>query len=681
MMGRYALIVATYEYRDTGLKRLVAPRHDAESLAAVLADREIAGFDVTTLVNEPHHVVGEVIGDFFSARRRDDLSLLYFSGHGLKDDEGRLFFAMSNTRRDGLLFTAVPAQSVNDAMTGCLSREKILILDCCYSGAFPGGWTTKGDSAVNTLERFGGGRGKVVLTASDATQYSFEGNELRGSGSESIFTRHLVEGMRSGAADQDEDGDIALDELYAYVYERVIAEMPQQRPKKKDDVEGRIVIARNVRWDIPGYVRSALASPIPGDRMQAITNLARLHANGNPAVRARVTARLTELLDDDSKQVSQAAAELLRWGTPTAGENDTDRRQAEEQTRRAEEQRREAEEARERQAAKQAREAEQQRRQAAESATATEEPVAEEPVAEEPVAEEPVAEEPVAEEAEERRRQTAARDSEVTDRSARPAPSGGSERWVASLILLAGAVGGFAAEFLIWDVSLVEGDFYKEDYHYEDWFPWPYDDRLPTTSLAWESWLGIVAAGVYASRRYGPYALGYLLGSVVLACPALIIYAWLPSKIDSDAIFILGLGFWVALGGTALLAVGIPMGCRTEHIGWSLAIRRGDPRAFIGAVLAVAGALALYLRDHNPAAWLAEHAILCVLFVAVALLDLNDPQRRMALTTVVTIAAVTGVAAVRVGPGDTRSVYVVAVAVVVSALGCVIAQARPSTPR
>ena len=42
-----------------------------------------------------------------------------------------------------------------------------------------------------------------MLTASDATQYSFEGDKLLGSGSASVFTRHLVEGLRTGAADQD----------------------------------------------------------------------------------------------------------------------------------------------------------------------------------------------------------------------------------------------------------------------------------------------------------------------------------------------------------------------------------------------------------------------------------------------------------------------------------------------
>lgn len=51
-----------------------------------------------------------------------------------------------------------------------------------------------------------------------------------------MFTRFLVEGLTTGEADLDSDGGISLDELYSYVYDRVIEEMPQQRPKKQLDV-------------------------------------------------------------------------------------------------------------------------------------------------------------------------------------------------------------------------------------------------------------------------------------------------------------------------------------------------------------------------------------------------------------------------------------------------------------
>jgi hypothetical protein len=319
MAALRALIVASYEYSDTGLRRLAAPAHDAEAFADVLRDPEIAGFEVATLINQSHHVVGEAIADFYAGARRDDLTLLYFSGHGLKDDEGRLYLAMINTRREALMFTAISAAQLNDAMEASPSRRKVLLLDCCYSGAFPPGRTAKADEGVQTLERFQG-KGRAVLTASDSTQYAFEGDEVRGAATSSVFTRYLVEAIRSGAADLDDDGDIALDELYSYVYEKVVAEVPQQRPKKQEDVDGRILIARNVHWTLPTHLRHAIESPIAAQRLSAVEGLEYLHQAGNSVVRATVAGHLAALAADDSRSVASAAsAALERAGAASTG--------------------------------------------------------------------------------------------------------------------------------------------------------------------------------------------------------------------------------------------------------------------------------------------------------------------------------------------------------------------------
>jgi hypothetical protein len=315
MGRRLALLIATYQYRDTGLRQLTAPAHDAEALAVVLGDPAIAGFEVTTLINEPHHRVGEAIGDFYRDRRRDDLTLLYFTGHGLKDDDGRLYLAMSDTLRDNLLFTSLSAEQVDRAMESCVSRQKVLVLDCCYSGAFPAGRLAKADTMVHALERFQG-RGRTVLTASDATQYSFEGGQPHGEAVQSVFTRYLVAGLRDGSADLDGDGDITLDELYSYVHDRVVEEMPQQRPKKQDNVEGRTVVARNINWMLPAYLRSAIGSPIATDRLAALEGLAHLHRIGNDNVRRDVQEEIRRLVGDDSKLVSAAAATLLQEARP-----------------------------------------------------------------------------------------------------------------------------------------------------------------------------------------------------------------------------------------------------------------------------------------------------------------------------------------------------------------------------
>jgi len=135
MGASVAMLIATYEYQDPGLQQLAAPAHDAESLAAVLGNPAIAGFEVTTLINEPHHQVGAALGDFFRNRRSDDLVLVYFSGHGLKDDDGELYFAMANTRRDSLLFTSLPAAQAHRAMEACPRPARLAGRSWCSTAA------------------------------------------------------------------------------------------------------------------------------------------------------------------------------------------------------------------------------------------------------------------------------------------------------------------------------------------------------------------------------------------------------------------------------------------------------------------------------------------------------------------------------------------------------------------
>ena len=318
MVGRrVALLVATDRYQDTGLSSLAAPASDAERLAAVLGDIDIAGFEVTTLYNEPHYVVGRAIGNFYRDRRGDDLTLLYFTGHGVKDQDGRLYLAMTDTDRENLPFTGVPSEQIRAAMDGSRSRQKVLILDCCYAGAFPAGLGVKGDPSVHALEQLGG-RGCVVLTSSDAMQLSFEGNHVTQtgpaslrSGPSSLFTRFLIKGLRTGKADLDGDGDITLDELYSYVHDRVIDEQPLQRPKIKEDIEGRIRFAQNVNWTVPSRIIAAVNSTFPPVKLGALEELHGLYYRGNVIVKQRVLETVRLLAEDDSKNVSGAASQFL----------------------------------------------------------------------------------------------------------------------------------------------------------------------------------------------------------------------------------------------------------------------------------------------------------------------------------------------------------------------------------
>ena len=130
---RSALIVASNEYQDPGLSELRAPAADAGALAEVLSDPEIGGFEVRTLLNEPAHLVNEAVEEFLTDRSPDDLLLLQFSCHGIKDQDGELYFAMANTRLRLLGATAVAADFVNRRMTQSRSHRIVLFLDCCYA--------------------------------------------------------------------------------------------------------------------------------------------------------------------------------------------------------------------------------------------------------------------------------------------------------------------------------------------------------------------------------------------------------------------------------------------------------------------------------------------------------------------------------------------------------------------
>jgi len=242
---RLALIVASSQFDDPDLHRLGAPDQDAADLARVLGNPTIGKFKVEMLINRPSHEVCEKIEVFFTDCQQTDLLLLYYSGHGVTGNDDRLYLATSNTQRRLLHSRSVPATFINDVMTNSASRRQVLILDCCYSGAFARGMVAKGDESEE-LKRYFEGRGRVVLTASSAIQPAFEGNEVTGPGKRSIFTQYLVQGLETGAADLNGDGWIEVSELYQYVQKQVAGDVPHQTPRMwVFDLQGKIFIARN----------------------------------------------------------------------------------------------------------------------------------------------------------------------------------------------------------------------------------------------------------------------------------------------------------------------------------------------------------------------------------------------------------------------------------------------------
>jgi hypothetical protein len=317
-LHRYALIIASHEFTDPGLSSLRAPAHDAARLGEVLANPRIGGFHVRTLINSTAAEVNEAVEDFFADREPDDLLVLHFSGHGVKDEAGELHFATSSTKLSRLAGTAVGADFVARRMNRSRSRRIVLLLDCCYSGAFGRGMVARAGGVIGLEEQFGGS-GRAVITASSAVEYAFEGAAVADSSEAepSVFTSALVEGLESGDADRDQDGHVGLDELYEYVYDRVRRVTPHQTPGKwMLDVRGDLRIARRARpvsvpAKLPSELQDAIDHSLPGVRAGAIPELRRMLSVAHEGRVLAARLALRALSDDDSRMVAAAAREAL----------------------------------------------------------------------------------------------------------------------------------------------------------------------------------------------------------------------------------------------------------------------------------------------------------------------------------------------------------------------------------
>ena len=314
---KYALIIGNNKYDDQKLAQLKTPAADSQALAKILDDKTIGSFDeVTPLINQTETRVRRAISTFLTNKKPDDLVLLYFSGHGVLDDRGRLYLALKDTQVNLLKATSISSSFVADEMDSCRSKRQILILDCCHSGAFARG--TKGEQKAITETTFeGSGFGRVVLTASDSTQYALEGDQVIKQTELSLFTHFLLDGLKTGEADLNNDGLIALDEWYDYTYAKVVSETPRQVPHKWSyNQQGDLVIARNPYLkkkvvELPSELVQALESSFVGIRESAVNELGKYLRSRDPEVADLAVLSLKKMKEDDSRRISLLAGRLL----------------------------------------------------------------------------------------------------------------------------------------------------------------------------------------------------------------------------------------------------------------------------------------------------------------------------------------------------------------------------------
>jgi uncharacterized caspase-like protein len=254
---RAALLVSSSVFdAEPTLSALPGVKHDAAEFAQVLADPRIGAFEVAEAVDRPSHEAARDIQKFLVGAKRADTVLVYLTGHGVLDKRGRLYFAAVNTESKLLESTAIEARWMFELLEDCKAQTKIVILDCCYSGA-AGGVGMGAD--VDQLAQFAQqGRGFVLLTSSRSSQQSFQiETELR---LISVFTAGLVDGLRAGTADRDGDGVISVEDAFRHAVVFVQDHGSLQNPQiSLQRGEGEIVLAF--------AARQGMEVPEPGLRL------------------------------------------------------------------------------------------------------------------------------------------------------------------------------------------------------------------------------------------------------------------------------------------------------------------------------------------------------------------------------------------------------------------------------
>ncbi len=219
-----ALVIGIDEYPSFPLEGCV---NDANAVAELLKTNGDGSpnFDVSLKLNvKTKAEFLDLLDRLFSGQA--DASLLYFSGHG--SASGHLVTPDYRGRDLGVLMTEVLALANRS-----LCKNKIVILDCCFSGRF-------GELSITNSNESVLGEGITIMSSSLSDEASAESN------GQGLFTSLFLQGLRGSAADIT--GRITPASIYSFIDQSLGAW--QQRPVFKTNIKQFLSI-RDIEPRVP----------------------------------------------------------------------------------------------------------------------------------------------------------------------------------------------------------------------------------------------------------------------------------------------------------------------------------------------------------------------------------------------------------------------------------------------
>ncbi|MBD2463930.1 GUN4 domain-containing protein [Oscillatoria sp. FACHB-1407] len=311
-MAKVALLIGVTDYKiegsNLGFTNLPSAKLDVEGMKRILESPDLGAFDeVESLLNPTYSEMSGAIEDFLGKPQKNDTVLLYFSGHGAKDGKRRLYFAAKGTvknEKDQLkITTAVSSQVVSEQLEDCKATKKIMILDCCFSGAIDP--NAKGDDTSEVLESsLSEAKGSIILTSSSSTEISYgDATQM------SFYTRYLVQGVESGEADRDANGQLSISELHAYVTAKLRVEKATMNPK--------VFLPRE-----EGFYNAPFISVPITDPRQAYRKKVKDYIDRGLAKQGKFDFNMEQVLKSDRDQINQVSKSELSLDDAKAIENE-----------------------------------------------------------------------------------------------------------------------------------------------------------------------------------------------------------------------------------------------------------------------------------------------------------------------------------------------------------------------
>ncbi|MEU8821397.1 caspase family protein [Actinoplanes sp. NPDC048796] len=287
-----AFLFGTSSYRDpTGnLKAITQVEENVAELADILTDPLLGGLseaNCEVLLNEPDlGVLGRRLEDAAKAAR--DTLVIYYSGHGWPSGGGSLYLAQPNSHWDYMRRTAMPYEWIVEACAESPARNKVIILDCCFSGrALRPFHLSGGDAELAAQIDI---RGAFIMASSAASSVSEFAVDER----HTAFTGELVTLLRHGIPGAPRL--IELNGLFLELAQRLIARSLPQPQQGGSGTAHRLALTQNASYVTSGpNVGDSDGNAVPSRRIIANGSL---KGPGNAGALARPRKPTPVIIDE-----------------------------------------------------------------------------------------------------------------------------------------------------------------------------------------------------------------------------------------------------------------------------------------------------------------------------------------------------------------------------------------------